>query len=315
MKTVFVTGASGLIGSELCASLIAKGFTVIGYGETPVTNIDDPNFTFVQGAIDNKDSVTKAMMSKGIDVLVHAACTVDNDFPHIITPAEEKKSAAVDKFLYKSAITAGVNDMILISTHQIYAQAKTREPIRETMEEKPITAYAKMKYESEKALAKAVKSTASAKGVIARVCPIYTKSFADNLHSKIYDPKDSCCYIYGWGDNSFSFCCLYNLIDFIIGILNADKGINYRGIYNICDSKPISAKEIVEFERQYHKLGAVIQRNYGTEGVRSAVIFASKEQKTDYRYNDLSVACSNINYDNTKAQRISTFRWKLSNTK
>ena len=275
MKTVFVTGASGLMGVELCDALLAKGFEVIGVDNTPNTNIDKPNYTFVQAAIDDKDAVTQAM-SRGIDVLIHLACTVDNDFPNDLTPAEEKKSAFVDKYLYKAAINAGVNDMIL---------------------------------------SKAVKSTASAKGIIARICPIYTKSYAPNLHAKIYDPKDGCSYIYGYGDYGYSFCCLYNLIDFIIGILNAAPGINYQGVYNVCDTKPILAKEIVDFERQYHKLGAVVQRNYGADAVKSAMSFGSKIAKTDYRYNDVSIACSNISYDNTKAQRISTFRWKLSNTK
>ena len=163
MKTVFVTGASGLMGVELCDALLAKGFEVIGVDNTPNTNIDKPNYTFVQAAIDDKDAVTQAM-SRGIDVLIHLACTVDNDFPNDLTPAEEKKSAFVDKYLYKAAINAGVNDMILISTHQVYAPAKTREPIRETMGEKPVTIYGKLKFDSEKALSKAVKSTASAKG-------------------------------------------------------------------------------------------------------------------------------------------------------
>ena len=315
MRTVFVTGASGLIGSELCEALLTKGYKVIGVGETPTSSVDNPNFKFVQTSLDNKEAVTAAMMEQGIDVLIHAACTVDNDFPPMLSPAEEKKSAAVDKYLFKSAVQAGVNDMIMISTHQIYAQQKTREPIRETADEKPVTVYAKMKADTEKAMAKAIKSAVSAKGVIARVCPIYTKDFADNLHTKIFDPKDNICYIYGYGDYGFSFCCLYNLIDFIIGILSSPQGINYQGIYNVCDTRPISAKEIVEFERQYHRLGPVIQRNYGADAVKSAMSFSSKTAKIDYRYNDVSLACSNVSYDNTRAQRISTFRWKLSNTK
>lgn len=315
MKTVFLTGASGRIGSELAEVLLAKGFKVIGVDNMPNTCVDNPNYTFVQASVDDKEAVTSAMMEQGIDILIHLACTVDNDYPNIITSAEEKKSTVVDKYLYKAAITAGVNDMILVSTHQIYAQQKTREPIRETASEKPATVYAKMKYDSEKALAKAIKSSASAKGVIARVCPIYTKDYAANLHAKILDPKDNCCYMYGYGDYGFSFCCMYNLIDFIVGILNVGSGISYQGIYNVCDSKPILAKEIVEFERQYHRLGAVIQRNYGADAVKSAMAFSSKSAKNDYRYNDLSTICSNISYDNTRAQRISTFRWKLSNTK
>lgn len=90
MKTVFITGASGLIGSELSEVLLSKGFKVIGVDNTPNTNVDNPNYTFVQSSVDNKDAVTGAMMEQGIDVLIHLACTVDNDFPNIITSAEEK---------------------------------------------------------------------------------------------------------------------------------------------------------------------------------------------------------------------------------
>ena len=259
MKTAFITGASGLIGTEISEALLGKGFKVVGVDNTPNTHVDNPNYTFIQASVEDKDAVIQAMSENPIDVLIHAACTVDNDLPNVITPAHEKQSAAVDKYLYKAAINAGASDMILISTHQIYAQQKTREPIRETADEKPATAYAKMKYESEKALVKSVKGAGSTKGVIARICPIYTKSYAPNLHARIFDPKDGCSYIYGYGDYGFSFCCLYNLVDFILGILGQGGSMNYQGVYNVCDSKPILAKEIVEFERQYHKLGAVIQ--------------------------------------------------------
>lgn len=318
MKTVFITGASGLMGSELSEVLLAKGFYVIGLDNTPNTNVENPNYKFVQSSVENKEAVTGAMMEQGVDVLIHLACTVDNDYPNIISPAEEKKSAQVDKFIYKAAITAGANDIIMVSTHQVYAPQKTREPIRETSDEKPATAYGKLKYDSEKALIKAIKNSGSVKGIIARVCPIYTQAYAPNLHARIFDPKDGCSYIYGYGDYGFSFCCLYNFIDFVVGILNVPNGINYQGTYNVCDTKPILAKEIVEFERQYHRLGAVIQRNYGAEAVKSVIGIGgsnAKTIKTDYRYNDPTTVCSNISYDNTRAQRISTFRWKLSNTK
>ncbi len=314
MKTILITGASGMIGTALAETLLEKGMKVIGTDST-ANSINSPNYTFINANIEDKNAVSGILNGNNIDVLVHLACSVDNDFPSVITPAEEKKSAAVDKYLYKAAVDAGVGDIILLSTYQVYASQKTREPIRETADEKPSTAYAKMKYESEKALSKIISKSVSAKGVIARICPIYTKNFPDNLRTKIYDPKEGCSFIYGYGDYGYSFCCLYNFVDFVVGIINVAAGINYQGVYNVCDSKPIAAKDIVEFLRQHHKLGAVIQRNFGADSVKAAVTFGAKGAKTDYRYNDISLACSNISYDNTKAQRIATFRWKLSNTK
>ncbi len=313
MKTILITGASGMIGTAVTEVLLAKGYNVIGTDKDPSVFIGKPNFSFVQANIEDKDKITGIITGSKIDALVHLACSVDNDFPSIISSAQEKISANVDKYLFKAAAES-IPDIMVLSTHQIYAQVKTREPIRETALEKPTTDYAKMKYETEKAFAKALQKSNS-KGVVMRVCPIYTKSFVDNLHSKIYDPKDQNCFIYGTGEYGFSFCCLYNIVDFVLGILNVSAGITYHGIYNLCDTKSITAKEIVEFERQFHKLGAVIQKTYGADAIKSAISFGSKAAKVDYRYNDLSIITSNICYDNTKAQRISTFRWKLSNTR
>lgn len=315
MKTVFVTGASGMIGIAVTEALLEKGCKVIGTDSKPNQFVDSPNYSFVEAQIEDKDNITNVLNGSKIDVLVHLACSVDNDFPAVLTSAEEKTSAAVDKYLYKAAIDAGVGDIILLSTYQVYASQKTREPIRETADEKPATAYGKMKYDSEKILSKIVTKSASCKGVIARVCPIYTKEFTDNLRAKVYDPKEGCSFIYGYGDYGYSFCCLYNLVDFINGIINVASGINYQGVYNVCDSKPIAAKDIVETLRQAHKIGAVVQRNLGSEGIKGIFNFGGGAAKNDYRYNDISTACSNISYDNTKAQRISAFRWKLSNTK
>ncbi|MGN0666910.1 MAG: NAD-dependent epimerase/dehydratase family protein [Huintestinicola sp.] len=316
MKTIFVTGAAGMIGTAVTDALLKKGYNVIGTDKDPSPFGDMPNFSYIQCSIAEKDKILPTLEGSKIDALVHLACTVDNDIPDTITSAEEKMSAACDKYLFKAAEGAGVKDILLLSSHLIYAPQKTREPIREASAEKPSTSYGKMKLDSEKALAAALKKTQTTKGVIMRVCPVYTKDFVENLKAKVYDPKDGCAFVYGYGDYGYTFTCLYNIVDFIIGILTSPDGISYQGIYNVCDTKPILAKEIVDTLREEHKIGAVIQRNYGSEAIKSAAsLFGSKAAKTEYRYNDLSIACSNISYDNTKAQRISTFRWKLSNTK
>lgn len=316
MKTILVTGAGGMIGKAVIEMLLQKGYNVIGTDETPSPFEGDQNFSYVQCSITDKDKITGLLNGSKIDVLVHLACTADNDFPDVLSSTEEKISAAADKYLYKSAEAAGVGDILMISTNQIYAPQKTREPIRETAAEKPVSVYAKIKADSEKALATALKKSAGTKGVIMRVCPIYTKEFIANLKAKVFDPKDGCAFVYGYGDYGYTFTCLYNIVDFVYGILTCPAGITYQGIYNVCDTKPISAKDIIETLRAEHKIGAVISRNYGTDAVKgAAALFGSKAAKTEYRYNDLSIACSNISYDNTKAQRIATFRWKLTNTK
>ena len=165
-----------------------------------------------------------------------------------------------------------------------------------------------MKLDSEKALLKATKKSRTVP-VIARVAPIYTADFTDNLHQRIFDPKENVAYIYKDGEYGYSFCNLYNLVDFINGIISIPEG-RYEGVYNIADSRIITASEIIEYEKKKYRVGAVIQKN------PNIVLSVNKGQmRTDYRYFDPTFTFYNWNIDNTKAKRISTFRWTLNNTK
>lgn len=313
MKTVFVTGARGMIGRAVSEVLLQKDCRVIGTDEYPSPFGNEPNYEYIQCSITDQEQITQALNKSKPDALIHLACTVDNDFPDVLSANEEKISSAVDKYIYRAAVDAGVTDIFLMSTHQIYDIPKTREPIRESSPEKPVSIYGKLKKESEKTFNSVAKST-GINNVIMRTCPVYTKDFIDNLMSKVYDYNDKCAFMFGVGDYGYSFTCLYNIPDFIYGILNCAPGIKYSGTYNICDTKPILAREIIELLQSEHQI-PVVTKSAGSAGKGLSALFGSKAEKTDYRYNDLSIACSNISYDNTKAQRISTFRWKLSNTK
>lgn len=314
MRKVLVTGASGLIGKAVCESLLSHGTQVIALDKLPC-NLSGDNYKFIKSDISNESEFSGILTKEHPDAVVHLACTVDNDFPDILTSEEERFSANVDKHIYKACVTENVKDMLMMSSHMVYAPQKTREPIREITPEKPITTYGKIKLDSEKAFKAALKRGATT-GVIMRCCPVYTKDFTDNLKARVYDDKEGCGYMYGYGDYGYSFTCVYNIADFVSAIITGNNTINYEGVYNIVDTKPILAKDIVEYLRSEHKIGAVIQRTYssGVKGVLGGIL-GSKTPKAEYRYNDPSLACSNISYDNTKAQRISSFRWKLSNTK
>lgn len=309
MANVFVTGAAGMIGTALIEKLLQKKHRVFGVDQKPCYNFsDDPNFTYTQCSPTDSAVITDILSSNRIDTVVHLACTVDNDLDAIVTDQELKASKAVDKFLYAAADKAGVKNLILTSTTYVYGIQKGREPIRETTAEKGVGNYVDMKLTSEKLLLKAFKKSDSIP-VIARLSPIYTSDFTDNMRERVYDKKDDVAYIFREGEYGFSFCCLYNYIDFIVGIVNIPQG-RYEGIYNICDSRQTTAKEILDFERDHHRIGAVVQRT-----APPAVSFNKSRAKQDYRFFDPNASFANWNIDNTKATRISTFRWNLSNTK
>lgn len=300
-----------MIGQYLTSSLLHKKHTVYAVDSKSNDFVGtDSNYKFVQCDITDKNTIIPILENNHIDVVVHLANSVDNDIDPLITDQEIKKSKVTDKYIYSAAVKAGAGCFVLLSTTDVYGIQKGREPIRETIAEKGITNYADLKMTSEKLMAKAFKKT-DCIPVIARVAPIYDAEHTDNLHAHVYDSKENVGYVFGDGDYGFTFCCVFNLIDFINGIINVPQG-RYEGVYNVCDSRLTTAKEIIEYEKERHRIGAVIQRSPGSE---KAMLFNKGKMKNDYRYFDPTLTYNNWIFDNTRAKRIAPMRWNLTNSK
>ncbi len=319
MKKVLVTGGCGLIGQHICSGLLKKGFEVIAADKEECGYNDGKlNYTFVSADITDKNAFSQIFEDYDINIVIHAGCTVDNDLGPIVTDKEMTQSAQCDKFIYRYAMTTdSVEKFILLSTDRVYEFPKTREPIREDADLKTTSNYAMMKYASEKALISEMKHHKEVMVCIARFSPVYTHNFVDNLVSKITDPKDGTKFVYGKGQYGFQFCCVHNLVDFILCFAKNADDMQFAGIYNVCDSMLTTAADIISFMRENHSLGTVLQKS-GSSGAISKIkgIFSvSKEQKTNYRYLDMSKVENNNLLDNTKAKKLTTFRWDIHNTK
>ncbi len=311
MSSILVTGASGMIGQYLTSSLLHKKHRVYAVDSKPNDFIgSDPNYSFVQCDITDKKTVSEIMDNNHIDVVVHLANSVDNDIDPLITDAEIRKSKATDKYIYAAAAKSGVGCFVLLSTTDVYGLQKGREPIRETIAEKAFTYYSEMKLTSEKLMEKAFKKSDIIQ-VVARAAPVYDAEHTDNLHAHVYDHKENVGYVFGDGDYGYTFCCVFNLIDFINGIISVPQG-RYGGVYNVCDSRQTNAHEIIEYEKERHRIGAVIQRSPGSE---KAMLFNKGKMRADYRYFDPTLTYNNWLFDNTRAKRIAPMRWNLGNTK
>ena len=315
-QKVLVTGGCGLIGQHICSGLLKKGCEVIavdhkecGYNEGKL------HYSFIECAPTDKNKFAEIFEKNKINVLIHAACTVDNDFGPIITDKEMNESKACDKFLYRYAMTEDVGKVILLSTDQVYEFPKTREPIREDNELKPTTNYAVMKHSSEKALVEEMKQHPNTMCCIIRYSPVYTLNFTDNLVAKITDPKDGTKFVYGRGNYGFQFCCVHNLVDFILCYVKNADDMSYAGVYNVSDKLLITASEIITFMKEHHHLGAIIQKSPGGAISKLKGIFGNKDAKTNYRYLDLSKLENNNMLDHTKAAKLMNPRWDIHNTK
>lgn len=318
MENVLVTGGCGLIGQHICSGLLKKGFAVIAADREEGTyNSGKPNYSFVQALPNDKNAYGDIFDNNKIDILIHAACTVDNDLGPIVTDKEMKESAQCDKFLYHYAMTSGVSKIILLSTDQVYDFPNSREPIREDHELKPSrTNYASMKYAAEKMLVTELLHHKEVMCCITRFAPVYTKVYTENLIAKITDPKDGTKFVSGKGQYGFQFCCVHNLVDFILCFVKNADDMTYAGTYNIADKLLTSAADVISFMRQNYRLGAVVQKSPSAAMSKLKGIFGgNKDEKTNYRYLDVSKLENNNMLDTTKASKLVNFRWDLNNTK
>ncbi|MBQ9898629.1 MAG: NAD(P)-dependent oxidoreductase [Ruminococcus sp.] len=317
METVLVTGGNGLIGQHICSGLLKKGYAVIS-ADINEGNYNEGklNYSWIQVAPNDKNGYAEIFENNKIDILIHGACTVDNDLGPIVTDKEMSDAKACDKFIYRYAMTEGVKKVILLSTDQVYDFPKTREPIREDNDLKPNTNYAALKYSSEKALVSEMSHHKEVMVCIARYSPVYTLNFTDNLVAKITDPKDGSKFVYGKGQYGFQMCCVHNLVDFILCFAKNADDMSYAGVYNVSDKLLTTAADIITFMRENHRLGPVMQKSpSGAISKIKGLFGGNKEEKTNYRYLDLSKIENNNMLDNTKASKLASFRWDIHNTK
>ncbi len=318
MQTVLVTGGCGFIGQYICSGLIKKGYEVISADkEEGVYNIGKLHYTYVKWTPDDKEGFEKILSDYKVNVLIHTACTVDNDFPAIVTEKEMELSKQCDEYIYKSAMSSEhMKQVISISTEKVYAFPKTREPIREDADIKTTSNYAVMKYDSEKALVNELRNHKNIICCVARVAPVYSKKYTENLMAKITDPKDKTKFVLGTGQYGFQMCCVHNLVDFILCFVKIAEDTTFSGNYNVADKTLTTAADIIAFMRKYYTLGTVVQKSGGSPISKIKKIFKpDKEYKTNYRYLDMTKLENNNMLDTTKASKIVTFRWDINNTK
>lgn len=310
MPNVLVTGASGMIGMYLCSNLLHKNYTVYATDNKPNEfEGTNPNYIFTRCDISDKDAITGILNSHHFDAVIHLANSVDNDLDSFISDAELKKAKVTDKYIYAAANKAKVGCFVLLSSTAVYGIQKGREPIREENPEKGTSNYADLKMLSEKMFYKEFGKKSETKGVVARVAPIYTAEFTDNLHTRIFISELNYGYIFDDGSYGYSFCCVFNLIDFITGIV-AEGGGKHTDLFNIADTKITTAAQIIKYEKDRHTIENVVEKERGfTLGVNKMKV------KTDYRYFDPSFTFNNWYIDNTKARKYAPFKWNLSNTR
>ncbi len=148
VKTVFVTGAGGYVGSLLVPALLKEGYKVRAhdiywYGKDVFDGIEDKsNLTVVEGDLRDADLLKESI--PGSDAVIHLAC-ISNDPSYELDP-DLAKSINYDAFLplVDVAKDAGVKRFIYASSSSVYG-IKDEPEVTEDLPLEPLTDYSKYK--------------------------------------------------------------------------------------------------------------------------------------------------------------------------
>ncbi|WP_226479707.1 NAD-dependent epimerase/dehydratase family protein [Natrinema amylolyticum] len=157
VETVLVVGGAGYLGSVLCRELLADGFTVRAldpmlYGEGGIAALlDRDRFSLVRGDARSVETVIDAVA--GVDAVVHLGGIVGD-------PASELDPRKTLEYNYHSTqLLASIckyyqlNRFVFASTCSVYGRATTESGrCTEESELNPVSLYARMKIQSERAL-------------------------------------------------------------------------------------------------------------------------------------------------------------------
>ncbi len=152
MKSVYITGGAGYVGSVLVPKLLSKGYKVsvldlMIYGEDVLAK--HPNLTIIKGDIRDQELLKKTL--PGHDAVIHLAC-ISNDPSFELNP-DLGKSINLDAFepLVKISKESGVSRFIYASSSSVYG-IKEEPNVHEGMELEPLTDYSKFKADCEEIL-------------------------------------------------------------------------------------------------------------------------------------------------------------------
>ncbi|MDD3375244.1 MAG: SDR family oxidoreductase [Candidatus Omnitrophica bacterium] len=242
-KKILVTGASGFIGRNLCASLRARGYFV----RVAIRN----NMHDVFGAdeyIEISDVGLEADWAQaliGIDVVIHLAARV-----HVVKESAadslevfRKVNVLGTKRLAEQSVKAGVKRFFFMSSIGVNGEVDSGKPFAEQDTPCPVSAYAISKWEAEQILCEVVRGTGM-EIVIFRPTLVYGPSAPGNFARLMRLVKLKAPLPFGGFKNLRSFLYVGNLVDAIITCMTHPRAVGET--FLLSDGEDVSTPDLIQ---------------------------------------------------------------------
>jgi nucleoside-diphosphate-sugar epimerase len=238
---VLVSGASGFVGTALCAELFHLDYYIrAAVRSAPIKNIE----TVFIGEINAETDWSQAL--PGIKVVVHLAARVHVMKDNAANPLEESREVNVNGTLNlaRQAAKAGVQRFIFISSIKVNGESTfSDQPYTAEDQPAPIGPYGISKREAEDELRQLAIQTGM-DVVIIRPPLVYGPGAKGNFQTMLHWLKKGIPLPLGAIPNKRSFIALDNLVDLIITCINHPAAANQ--IFLASDDEDLSTTELLQ---------------------------------------------------------------------
>lgn len=226
---ILVTGAKGMIGSQLINSLHDAGYDVIGVDRVKGDNISQ---------VDLADIKKLEEIAKDADRFIHLAALAHTEGEPDLT-WKRYKHINVDcaKNVFE---VAGDRPVLFISTIDVFGFFDGKNPVNATTPIHPVSNYGKSKAMAEKECKKLKHYT------IFRFSPVYTDEVKRDIQKRYYLKYPDIAYVIGEG----SYYEVLNIKKAIQSMMDWCKEFPKNDIRIIKDEKPMWTPDYIKFEKE-----------------------------------------------------------------
>jgi UDP-glucose 4-epimerase len=273
IERVFVTGASGFIGSHMVDLLLDTGHSVTGWDNLSTGHLEflddakkNPKFQFVQGDCLDQEGMAQAM--QGCDTVIHFAANADVRFGLEAPDRDLQQNTIATHKVLESMRVNGIKRIAFSSTGSVYGEAT----VIPTPEDHPFPVQTSL-YGASKLAAEALISAYCEgygfEGYVFRFVsclgPRYTHGhLIDFYKSLLRDPSK--LQVLGNGHQEKSYMSVLDCVRGVYEVLRLENALaapHRFSVLNIGTNETSTVRHSVKWVSEYMKLSPTV--SYGTE--------------------------------------------------